>query len=362
MATKFNSESSGYAVLVNSTEVKGLTMRVYLEAYYEGNQWYGRVNSISLASGSGWYYGFTTYLDGTVTINGQTALSASSSDGTNGCTVSRNNGTEYWFSRLPSDTGWMAMGSCSSRSVSISCNLKTYCKTSHNTNGSSFSMSGTMYLSGVNHNSIYGGTPGVHTKCSRCGATLSSTHSYTTKTTTAATCTSAGVSTHTCSCGHAYTSSIAALGHKSTNGGTASVHTKCSRCGVTLSSTHSYSSSVQTPADCTTKGTTKYSCACGYSYLLQNIAALGHNYVGEVTTLPTYTSTGEMTYTCSRCGDFYVDIIPKKSGKRDVAYINNGNGMHKYLAYINNGLSWTKYKVSIGCIYAEAYSIRRKKK
>ena len=59
-------------------------------------------------------------------------------------------------------------------------------------------------------------------KCSRCGAKdpnyqeptpPAHTHSYTSKVTTEATCTSNGTITYTCSCGHSYTESTSALGH-----------------------------------------------------------------------------------------------------------------------------------------------------
>lgn len=51
------------------------------------------------------------------------------------------------------------------------------------------------------------------------------THSYTSSVTTAATCTTAGVKTHTCSCGHSYTQSIPATGHNYIDG-------VCSVCGA----------------------------------------------------------------------------------------------------------------------------------
>lgn len=52
------------------------------------------------------------------------------------------------------------------------------------------------------------------------------THSYTATVTTAATCTTAGVRTYTCSCGNSYTESIPATGHKYADG-------ICSVCGAT---------------------------------------------------------------------------------------------------------------------------------
>ncbi len=53
------------------------------------------------------------------------------------------------------------------------------------------------------------------------------THSYTSKITTAATCTEDGVKTFTCSCGDKYTEEIPALGHIDENN-----DNRCDRCGV----------------------------------------------------------------------------------------------------------------------------------
>lgn len=240
---------------------------------------------------------------------------------------------------------------------------------------------GTLSYSCSHSSTSYGGTSGVHTKCNNCGVTVSSSHSYTSSVHTAATCTTKGTTKYTCACGYSYTSQdIPVKSHTSVNGGTSGVHTKCSVCGTTLSSTHSYTSSVQTAATCTVKGTTKYTCSCGYYYTSQDIpatghsytatvvaptctaqgytkykcskcgdtskandtytAALGHNYVGKVTTEPTYTSEGVKTYTCSRCSASYTESIPKKQG---AVYIDDGTGVHAYLAYIDNGSSWDLY-------------------
>ncbi|MDE7132399.1 MAG: hypothetical protein K2O65_11460, partial [Lachnospiraceae bacterium] len=42
------------------------------------------------------------------------------------------------------------------------------------------------------------------------------------------------------------------------------------------------------------------------------VGALGHDYTGTVTKEPTTSAEGEMTYTCSRCGDTYTEPIPEK--------------------------------------------------
>ena len=54
----------------------------------------------------------------------------------------------------------------------------------------------------LNHNSVYGGTESVHTKCSICEKILSDTHNYTDTVTSEATCTSNGTKLRTCACGY----------------------------------------------------------------------------------------------------------------------------------------------------------------
>ena len=187
----------------------------------------------------------------------------------------------------------------------------------------------TVLTTALGHNSVNGGTSSVHKKCSRCSTTLqgSGYHSYTETVQTAATCTATGTKKLTCSCGYYYTETIAmkdhtfaagascttdqrctvcntlvaaAPGHRETNGGTSSIHKKCSVCGVTTqgSSYHSYTSTVTIAATCTTKGTTKYTCECGYSYTSQNIAINATNHTGS--SINAGTSTAHTKYSC--CG------------------------------------------------------------
>ena len=99
------------------------------------------------------------------------------------------------------------------------------------------------------------------------------THSYTSEVTTAATCTTAGVRTYTCSCGDSYTEVIPALGHIDANSDCI-----CDRCGAEaciITHTHSYTAEVTTAATCTTAGVRTYTCSCGDSYT-EVIPALGH--------------------------------------------------------------------------------------
>ena len=89
----------------------------------------------------------------------------------------------------------------------------------------------------------------------------------------------------------------------------------CTVCGFTETETldplgHDYVAAVTEPT-CTEGGFTTCTCSrCGDTYTDGETAALGHDYVGVVTTEPTETTTGVRTYTCSRCGDSYEEEIP----------------------------------------------------
>jgi len=164
--------------------------------------------------------------------------------------------------------------------------------------------------------------------CTRCGAkdpgaTPPHTHDYKAAV-TAPTCTQAGYTTYTCSCGDSYKSDYKdALGHDYKNG-------TCTRCGakdpgVTPPHTHDYKAAVTAPT-CTQAGYTTYTCSCGDSYKSDYKDALGHDYKNgactrcgakdpgvtpphthdykAVVTKPTCTEQSYTTYTCS-CGDSY---------------------------------------------------------
>ena len=125
----------------------------------------------------------------------------------------------------------------------------------------------------------------------------SHTHKYTSVVTTQATCTSAGVTTYTCSCGNSYTEAAPeALGHKASgNWITVTPATEttegervqyCSRCGEVARTesiakledthTHAYTTSVivKQPT-CTSTGTRRRICSCGY-YITSSIPKTGH--------------------------------------------------------------------------------------
>ncbi len=68
------------------------------------------------------------------------------------------------------------------------------------------------------------------------------THSYSSKVTTAATCSKEGIKTFTCSCGHSYTEKIAATGQHSWKDATCSTPKICKTCSATTGSVldHNY--------------------------------------------------------------------------------------------------------------------------
>lgn len=103
------------------------------------------------------------------------------------------------------------------------------------------------------------------------------THSYT-QTVTAATCTTQGFTTYTCSCGDTYTDN------------------------QTAAKGHNYTQTITAPT-CTAGGYTTYTCACGHTYTGNQTAAKGHHYTQKVTQ-PTCIDQGYTTNTCS-CGDTY---------------------------------------------------------
>ena len=124
-------------------------------------------------------------------------------------------------------------------------------------------------------------------------------HSYTSRVTTAATCTAAGVRTYTCSvCSDSYTESIAALDHN-----------------------YSTSYTVDTPATCTTAGSKSQHCSrCSSKQNVTAIPATGHSYTSKVTTAATCTATGVKTYTCSTCSHSYTETIAKLGHNYSTSY------------------------------------------
>lgn len=76
--------------------------------------------------------------------------------------------------------------------------------------------------------------------------------------------------------------------------------------------THSYGVGVITKEPtCTEAGVTTYTCSCGASYTQDIPEPTGHAYESVVTKEATSTEDGIMTHTCKKCGDTYTTSIPK---------------------------------------------------
>lgn len=159
-------------------------------------------------------------------------------------------------------------------------------------------------------------------KCSRCGDTTS-TYSYTSHswgswtTTKAATCTSSGTQTRTCSdCGNTETQTISATGHSyvshsavsptCTKSGNDAYYT-CSKCSTIFNSSKAVISSIPTKAalghswgswtvtkaaTCTDSGTQKHTCSRCSASETKTISALGHQW---------YVTAYDWSEDCSEC-------------------------------------------------------------
>ena len=181
--------------------------------------------------------------------------------------------------------------------------------------------------------------------CTVCGEQLKAAlgHKYD-SVVTAPTCTEKGYTTNTCSvCGDTYVDTyVDATGHSAGEAATCTKAQTCTVCGAELAEElgHKYESVVTDPT-CTEKGYTTYTCsACGDSYVADYVDAnghtagaeadctnaqtctvcgaelaeeLGHKYESVVTD-PTCTEKGYTTYTCSACGDSYVDDYVDANG------------------------------------------------
>ena len=80
--------------------------------------------------------------------------------------------------------------------------------------------------------------------------------------------------------------------------------------------THNYKTTVTAPT-CAEKGYTTYTCStCGDSYVDDYTESLGHDYKAVVTA-PTCTEKGYTTHTCTNCGDSYVDNYTDALGHDD---------------------------------------------
>lgn len=160
--------------------------------------------------------------------------------------------------------------------------------------------------------------------------------------TTAATCTTDGLRTYTCSCGETATETIDATGHAFGDwyqGSTVHERT-CGTCGEAEGGEHSMTSSVTTAPTCKTTGVETHACSvCGYSYTTEVPVSSTHTYsewggdatnhsrsctvcgaadsgahswgTATVTTAATCKDEGVSTQTCTVCGSAKTAAIPK---------------------------------------------------
>lgn len=155
-------------------------------------------------------------------------------------------------------------------------------------------------------------------------------HEYKSEVTKEATCGEDGVRTYICIRGdHTYTETIQATGNHVWSQGI------CTVCGQKSDDIceHQYGEAAVTPPTCTDVGyTTKICTICGYSHISNTVQATGHSWVGPtcteaqycsicnaegqpltghsyvtVVTMPTCTTDGYSTHTCSVCQDTYTD-------------------------------------------------------
>lgn len=77
---------------------------------------------------------------------------------------------------------------------------------------------------------------------------------------------------------------------------------------------HQYAANLTTNPTCTEEGVMTYTCSCGDSYT-ESYPALGHDYQSETSKEATCQEEGEVIYTCSLCGDIYTETIPKTEHK-----------------------------------------------
>ena len=204
-----------------------------------------------------------------------------------------------------------------------------------------------------------------------CTVTVVCDHNYTSKVTKAATCTTSGTKTFTCSkCSDSYTETIAATGHTWT-AATCTAKKTCSTCGATSGSAlgHNYTSTVTKAATCTTAGTETHTCSrCSHSYTV-TIPAAGHtsgNIVVENSTAATCGQAGsydEVIY-CVLCSEELsrerktVNALPHSYNNRVVTKEASctESGTIVYTCTLCND-SYTEEIEALGHNYSSAYTI-----
>ena len=126
--------------------------------------------------------------------------------------------------------------------------------------------------------------------------TVKHTHEYYSEITKQPTCSEKGERTYKCDiCGDIYTEDIA-------------------------KTEHDYEDTVVKPT-CTERGYTEHICkVCADSYKDDYTPALGHDHISQITKQVTCETDGEKTFTCTRCGDTYTEVIPA-TGHNDIVTV-----------------------------------------
>lgn len=144
-----------------------------------------------------------------------------------------------------------------------------------------------------------------------------------------ATCTQSGYVRYMCSqCSYWYEKKTPALGHdwgdwivdqQETDQADGLKHRICKTCGERqdakipkLEHIHNHLPTKVEPT-CEEQGYTRYTCACGDTYIEQSsyVPALGHIWVETARQQPTEKTVGVITYTCQRCAKLRYEYIPK---------------------------------------------------
>ena len=117
---------------------------------------------------------------------------------------------------------------------------------------------------------------------------------------------------------------------------------------------HDYVEEVTEPT-CTEQGYTTYTCsACGDSYVDNYVEALGHSY-DAVDTAATCTEQGYTTYTCSACGDSYVGNYVKALGHvydaKETAATCTAQGYTTYTCSVCGDSYVGNYVQALGHVY-----------
>ncbi len=106
---------------------------------------------------------------------------------------------------------------------------------------------------------------------------------------------------------HSYSNTFTSNG----NGAEDGHYQTCTGCGDKKQSAHEWNS-VTTPPTCTADGYVTYTCTangCGATYKVDGDPQLGHSYTSAVTTEATCTTDGVRTYTCIKGDHSYTEVI-----------------------------------------------------